>query len=51
MNDYYIEIIKRKLYKTVADNLLEYIKELEGIVDKGGYTTEQLNKKLGLDEK
>ncbi len=29
MNDFYIEIIKRKLHKTVADNLLEYIKELE----------------------
>ncbi len=29
MNDYYIEIIKRKLHKDVADNLLEYIKELE----------------------
>lgn len=29
MNDYYIELIKRKLHKDVADNLLEYIKELE----------------------
>ncbi len=29
MNDYFIEIIKRKLHKDVADNLLEYIKDLE----------------------
>jgi len=29
MNDYYIEIIKRKLHRDVANNLLDYIKRLE----------------------